>query len=411
MTSVLKGDKMDNPVKMKYIEVKQPIGSFYIGKLKYDDLLDIASADIRKIDNESSNKTGFDSYLGIQRELSPSRIKEISEYVKTEDATFPTSIILSLKSTIQVENGNEINDITFENLENTQTIKNINIDEDNGLIEIRRDKNVASILDGQHRVEGLERGLAQGRLDKDFEFNVTLFVDMDIDDQAQVFSVINKAQTKVNKSLVYDLYEYAKSSSPQKTAHDIVRLLNSLDNSPFKKKVKILGIANDKERETISQATLAESIINFISSDPMKDRDRIRRKRNTRRNKIGLEFKDSDKNKRIFREYFINEQDERILHILVEYFSAIKMKWPNAWDMKIDGSILPKSTGIIAFMRLLKDIVNNNSFSWESNFQFYLDIIDKSTLKDRSFTKDDYMPGTSGQSKLYKILYEECISN
>ena len=47
---------------------------------------------------------------------------------------------------------------------------------------------------------------------------VTLFVDMPIENQAMTFAVINLEPTKVNKSLAYDLYEYAKSRRHQERA-------------------------------------------------------------------------------------------------------------------------------------------------------------------------------------------------
>ena len=76
---------------------------------------------------------------------------------------------------------------------------------------------VANILDGQHRIEGLKEGLSSGHPNSEqFQLNVSIFVDLDMDDQSMVFATVNKAQTKVNKSLVYDLFAYAKSRSPQR---------------------------------------------------------------------------------------------------------------------------------------------------------------------------------------------------
>lgn len=391
-------------IKFKYIEVKQPIGSFYIGKLSWEDLNKIAFGDIRKIEKESNKTDSFDSYLGIQRELSPSRLKEISNYVQTQDATFPTSIILSVNSE-SIINNKEID----TNLENISTIENIRIDRKNNIILIRNDKNVASILDGQHRIEGLKKFTRNNNKPFEFEFNVTLFVDIDIDDQAQIFSVINKAQTKVNKSLVYDLYEFAKSGSPQKTAHDVVRILNRNKLSPFYKKIKILGVAKERDVETITQSTFAELIIKYISSDPILDRDLIRRKPNKKIRNIGLKNNENMAEKYIFRNYFINEEDEKIIKIIMDYFNAVKKKWPKAWDKGINGSILPKSTGVIALMRLLKDIVNNKKLNWTSSSEDYYILLDKSSLKENDFVKEKFLPGTSGQSELYRVLFKDCL--
>lgn len=400
---------MNKYIEMEYIEVKQPIGSFYIGKLKWNDILEIAHADIRRIQDESAKNDSFDSLLGIQRELSPTRIKEISEYVRTQDATFPTSVILSIRSTSIERESEEEFGYNNDDLENAKEVENVIFDEENGILRIRKIKNIASILDGQHRIEGLREGFSEYLFTEAFEFNVTLFIDMDIDDQAQVFSVINKAQTKVNKSLVYDLYEFAQCNSPQKTAHDVVRLLNKNENSPFFKKVKILGVAHDKDKETIAQATFAELILDYISKNPMQDRDRIRRKKNAPIKKVGLEINPDDDSRRIFRKYFIEEKNEIIVNILWEYFDAIRERWPNAWDNQVSGSIISKSTGIIAFMRLLKDVYLHFDMNWNKKKSDYIELFNMSTLTDNDFVKEKFIPGTSGQSKLYKLLLSECI--
>ena len=49
-------------------------------------------------------------YLGIQRKLSPSRVKDLKEYVKSFDATFPTSIVLAVDESCASwdENSNEL---------------------------------------------------------------------------------------------------------------------------------------------------------------------------------------------------------------------------------------------------------------------------------------------------------------
>jgi hypothetical protein len=56
-----------------------------------------------------------------------------------------------------------------------------------------------------------------------------------------------------------------KTRSPQRIAHNLVKLLNTTNGSPFKDRIKILGRADDPERETVTQSILAESIIRFIS--------------------------------------------------------------------------------------------------------------------------------------------------
>jgi DGQHR domain-containing protein len=161
-------------IEVKCLEVNQPIGTFYIGVIGWKDLLLISFADIRRLGDERT----LDNYLGIQRELSPKRVEELKQYVNTVDATFPTSVILAVESDTAEFNPKR------------------------NVMKILADREVAKIIDGQHRIKGLEGFNG----DKDFEVNVTIFINMEIEDQAMVFATINLAQTKVNKSLVYDLY-------------------------------------------------------------------------------------------------------------------------------------------------------------------------------------------------------------
>ena len=73
-------------------------------------------------------------------------------------------------------------------------------------------RQIARVLDGQHRIAGLSEYSGEN-----FDLDVTVFVGIDIAQQAQIFSTVNLEQTKVNKSLAYDLFALAASRSPQKS--------------------------------------------------------------------------------------------------------------------------------------------------------------------------------------------------
>lgn len=367
-------------ISVPFIKITQPVGTFYVVSMDFRDVLEIAKADVRTLDNDGS----FDNYLGIQRKVSKKRQNEIASYCTTIDATFPTSVILSIQSLD--ENGLDNGNIRFE---------------DNKMF-IRKEENVASILDGQHRLEGLKSAFYN--LDGvQFELNVTIFVDADIDKQAQIFSVINKAQTKVNKSLVYDLYEYSVNRCPQKTAHDVVRVLNRKPESPFYKKIKILGMTSDAGTETIAQATFVEWVMKYISKDPMKDRDILKRKSFFGKNKLDKEDGDSSE-KLIFRNMFIEERDFEIVQIIYDFFNVVREKWPSSWNENKDDNVLNKSTGLIALMKFLRDVYIQSKNQNLSFSDFCRDTFRKINIPDNSFSKKTYIPGTSGQSALYKEL-------
>lgn len=205
-------------IKIKAFKVSQPIGEFYCGKIKASDLVDITYSDVRRM-SDSENRE-LDDYIGIQRPLIESRVKAIRNFISGVDSSFPNSIIIAMSS------------------------DNVNWDEYNNdfIITPNNDgdfSKLAKILDGQHRIAGFDKNnmtfINELGDESEFELLVTVFVDADISTQANVFSTVNLAQTKVNKSLVYDLESLAYSRSPEKTCHDIAVLLNKEKNGPFEK--------------------------------------------------------------------------------------------------------------------------------------------------------------------------------
>ena len=370
-------------IEIDCIEIYQPIDTFYVGKIKWQDLLKIAARDIERIRMEGEGD--IDGYFGIQRELSKNRLKEISEYVSFNDATFPNSIVLSIDSI-------EFNETTEEVTTNI-------ISFENNKLRLRNNGQIAKIIDGQHRVFGIEKYAKDNALFADelvFDLIVTIFIDIDEEYQSSIFATINKAQTKVNKSLVYDLYSLAKTRSPQRTVHNIVKLLNEDKDSPFYHLIKRLGKAEFKS-ETIAQATLADSIIRYISSNPSFDRNELRKGKK-------LKFVEGNEEIKYFlRNWFINENDEvKIAKLIWNYFEAISKKWKNAWGST--DHILTKSTGIIAFMRFLKDIVSYYGLNIVISTNDFKTILDNIKLIDDDFINDKFKAGGVGQSDLYKEL-------
>jgi len=359
---------------IKCIEAKQPIGKMYIGIIDSSDLVAISYADVRRLISESDNRE-IEDYIGIQRRLDPKREKDIGKYVNLIDASFPNSIILSMSSEDAIFNS------------------------EGGTMTIRYKDDVAKVLDGQHRIAGLQH--YEG-IQNTFECIVTIYIDMELEDQAILFATINKEQKNVSGSLVSDLFAFANSRSPQKTAHNIIRALNKKEGSPFYKKIKILGTAENKELETITQATFAKNLIKYISKDPQIDRDFYKRNLNTN-NKLPLpNEKESDKY--FLRELFIkDEKDIKIAQIIYNYFHAVQKKWPNAWNNVTPNIILNRSGGFIALMRFFKIAYKSfnkpNSIISKEEFYSIFEIMD---LTDQDFHKDNYSPGSTGQGELFR---------
>lgn len=362
------------------VPVRQPIGMFFMGSIDYRDLIDITHTDVRRIDGER----GFETYLGIQRPLSKKRVDEISEYVNSFDACFPTAVILSVDGKCAEY------DLDSGTLRLAPYFSETG-EEDDEDIPLQK---IAKVIDGQHRIEGLKG--YQG--EEDFQVNVSIFVDIDVASEAYIFSTVNIAQTKINKSLLYDLYDLAESRSPQKLCHDIAVALNETEGSPLYKRIKRLGVASPHSLPgAITQAAFVQSLMKYISKRPQVDRDLYIRRKKVPRADV------KDEKKLIFRDFMIDEKDFELTDILWFYFSAVEKRWPIAWGSEDRGVMLRRTNGFMALMRYLKDcyLYIGKEVPRKEDFSEIFEVID---LDDDHFTTDNYKPGSSGEAALYRKL-------
>jgi len=364
----------EDEVSFKALKVTQPIGTFFIGVMKSEDLVRVAVADIRRLeDNE------IDDYIGIQRRLSGTRSKELKSYVNSYDATFPTSIILAVDE---------------ENAEWDQERQTLTLRPSSR----RAINEVARIIDGQHRVDGLTNFEGE-----QFDVSVSVFVGTDLATQANIFATVNLAQTKVNRSLVYDLLDYEKKRSPQKSAHHIAVALDQMTFSPFYRRIKRLGSATSgREGEPLTQAAIVEALLDFLSRDPIADRSAFLRAL------IPSNPSEEEHRKYPFRQLFLNEKDTEITEIVLNFFTAVRDRWPTSWsDLDRRGNVLPKTNGVKALMRYLKPVYlaiakgDREKVPKINEFRAYLDAVE---LSDGDFNTSTFPPGTSGEAGLYRIL-------
>lgn len=364
-------------IQFKALRMRQPMGEFFIASMPSRQLCDISYFDVRRMLKERDVET----YLGIQRPLNPDRVRELDSYVRTADACFPTAVILAVDG----------RSAEFDPETGIMTLSNDPAPED-GSAPVHY-RHIARVLDGQHRIAGL-----MDYDGDDFEVNVSIFVDIDIEDQAYIFSTVNLAQTKVNKSLAYDLFELAKSPSPQKTCHNIAVALDKVRLSPFAQRIKRLGAATPGRRgELLTQATFVEALMPFISDEPMVDRDVL-----LRGNRLAVPSA-NELRRRPFRDMFVAGEDMKIADILMNYFNAVKARWPVAWDTGDKGMVLNRTNGFRALMRALMPAYRSLRPSAQVPSQeAFKELFDKVTLKDADFSSERFAPGSSGESDLYK---------
>jgi DGQHR domain-containing protein len=385
-------------IKIKAFKVSQPIGEFYCGKIKASDLVDITYSDVRRM-SDSENRE-LDDYIGIQRPLIESRVKAIRNFISGVDSSFPNSIIIAMSS------------------------DNVNWDEYNNdfIITPNNDgdfSKLAKILDGQHRIAGFDKNnmtfINELGDESEFELLVTVFVDADISTQANVFSTVNLAQTKVNKSLVYDLESLAYSRSPEKTCHDIAVLLNKEKNGPFEKRIKRLGVATPKiSNETLTQAAFVENLLKLITFDAKSDRNYFLAKE--KGGKISKEYNlekidNSSLIKYPLRKSFIAEKDSVIAANVSNFFSAVMNLWPNAWNKSNKTSSLNKTIGLIALFRVLKDILSYMNERYNIDASRVLSIDDFSQILDGGDLDENAFMQLDAVSKSSKIIYDMICGN
>ena len=123
-------------------EIEQPVGKFYVGKVKYYDLIDLCSKDLSNISG-----TQYDIF---QRNLDYTRLPALKRYMEYSRASFPNGIVLTANLPF-----------TFED----------------GMITVEKRKDAFFIIDGQHRVEALK----YYRGNKKFEVCVVIFEQTDKD--------------------------------------------------------------------------------------------------------------------------------------------------------------------------------------------------------------------------------------
>ena len=345
-----------------YIEVQQPIGTFYLCSIPAPFLLKVVKSTSRSDDPKA-----------VQREKSPGRIKDIGAYCSDPDAVFPTPIVVSVNS------------------------NDVKLDEEKHIVVIPENKGIiGNVIDGQHRLWGIERS----EHPENFQLPVVLMFDLTVAEEAYIFSTINSNQRKVDPSLIYDLFDVSAYRSPQKTAHEIARVMNSSSSSPFYNRLKMLGKKTaDQDKATLSQGTFAKSILMLISKKPDED---------ARKLKNGQEL--DDDGKMPLRCFFVQQSDELLVRVFSNCFNALKEVFPSEWEHPYD-NILWKSTGFRAVIYALPSICRKGIREKVLTKDFFIECFEafKNKLKQEKLTlTSQSFPGggEQNQKKLANIIIQ-----
>ncbi len=200
----------------------------YTFAMKVKDVVFIHYVAARGVDEEEG---------AVQRLLVTRRVNAIRDFVRKGNGFFNTFIL----------NWTQKGDVPFIN----RVAKEI---------QLPLMARSAQVIDGQHRLAGLERAMEDDPSIGDREVLVSMVLNLSTRDAAQIFLNINTEQKPVPKSLIYDLFGEvdADPSHLINRANDIATELNYNETSPYYSLIKFPGMS--KGAASIDLSTIISSL-------------------------------------------------------------------------------------------------------------------------------------------------------
>lgn len=345
-------------LKVDLEEIKQKDNSFFLAKINSKEFLKIftvrpAEYDLEKntsLANSFPDEAEYYDHLIIddknklrdknfQREPNDDRISKIVKFIENEDyAFFPNTIIANCDLINDLEGfgiSEDNSEKDFFNLKNKpESISFLKKENNRYNLYIPFISNTVLVIDGQHRLEGLKK--TSEDIQNQYDLIISFIIGFDRSVIAKQFYTINYEQKSVNKSLLYQLTgEFSREIDELTFMHNVTKLLNELEDSPFYSRIKMLGKApknstsRDKEKMSISQAFFIDSTIRFVSA---KAKGTL--------------------TPPIFLKYYMNTSEHIfIIKTIARYFTAVKKIKPD-WDTPRE-SVLSKGMGVTALLRVL----------------------------------------------------------
>ena len=267
-------------VKIPAARIRQGTLVLYATSMEVKDLVANNFYSVETLDPEDSNDKGF------QRLLNKSRAKKLADYVvkgqDTNDAFLPTSVFLATDKSVPFDE--QSNCLTID----TQVIGPF------------------SVVDGQHRLEGLR--MAAERDARVLEFQVPVNIAINLPKIAQMchFLIVNTTQKSVDKSVeqriiarlsdalsIEDLPSLPKwilttvERGEVDKAIKYADYLNEADDSPWKGKIEMAN--SEADGTSISQRSFVKAIVKYVL---------------TANNPLTVLVNDFEKEKKIFLNYW-----------------------------------------------------------------------------------------------------------
>lgn len=372
-------------MEVKAIKVVQPLGEFYIAKIKARELLKISTSSVARYDKDGNLK-------GNQRPLDPKRLKAIANFIMSDEMSFPTSILIAAN----IDRDGKI----IEDIEDRWDVKQTDFTDIYNLII--PDKVTSLVIDGQHRLNAFN--FAEESC-KDIELVCSIFIDLPNPYQAYLFATINGNQKRVDKSLALELFgfdvenEPQNTWSPEKLAVYFTRKFNFAKGSPLYQKIKLAPLFSEledlvnKDKWLLSTAAMVDGIMSLISSNPQKDRDMLAMKKTS----IWSDKTRSvltNNGKPVLRYLYLGSKDDELYSILEKYFCSVKTI---LWDNATNDSVILKTIGISVLFDMLKNILEVDGI--QESYDSYIN-----KIKDVNYSSHYFALSGGGKTKLRRIL-------
>ncbi len=274
--------------------------SFFI---KGSDIVRIA--DISRVSRDEE-----DVLLGFQRSAIKNHVKGIVDYLSHESVLFPNAIILAMAPEVRFISSRGTKPKNEEGISEIGTL-NIPV--------YKEGEKVAWIVDGQ------QRSIALSETKKNIVVPVVAFVSDNLDVQREQFILVNKAKPLPSRLINELLPETTgillpRELSARKIPSQLCGLLNRDSNSPFYQLIK--RPSDSKEKKGVITDTAVINMIKNSLSSPLGILSQYKA--------LGKETADL----------------EQMYKVLVTFWSAVKLVFPDAWGLDPKRSRLMHSAGI-----------------------------------------------------------------
>ncbi len=316
-------------IKVPAARVRQGDLTLYATSMKVGDLLAKGFYNVETLDPADDDDKGY------QRVLNTTRAKRLADYIvkgqDSHDAFLPTSVFLA-------------------------TDKHIDFNATDNTIEI----NIAevgpfSVVDGQHRLEGLRMAAEKDERVHSFEIPLNIAIDLPKIHQMCHFLIVNTTQKSVDQSVeqriiarlsdaldVEDLPSLPKwilktvEKGDLEKAVKYVDYLNETVDSPWYKKIQMANV--DTDGASINQRSFVKAIVKYVlnANNPI------------------IIFKDFEKEKKIFLNYWkaiqanIDDDNATVLYKYVGVELFCKFSIPFFMKLQDKGSFtVPTMTALL----------------------------------------------------------------